>query len=69
MKTGALALGGKIPTGPIVISAQHIRVEQSLKQKEFADERDVPSSPDFIPLTAELLAQRWIQGSQCGKLV
>ena len=64
MKTGTLTLGGKIPTGPIVVSAQQIRIEQSLRQEEFAAERGLIPSPDSSPLTAELLAQRWLQPSK-----
>jgi hypothetical protein len=63
VKMGALALGGKIPTGPIVVSAQQIRKELSLRQQEATAGRDPFLSPKSIPLTAELLAQRWIQGS------
>lgn len=64
VKTSALALGGTIPTGPIVVSAQQIRIEHSLRQQEATVRRDPFSSPNTSPLTAELLTQRWIQGSQ-----
>ena len=64
VKTSVLALGGTIPTGPIVVSAQQIRIEHSLRQQEATVRRDPFSSPNTIPLTAELLTQRWIQGSQ-----
>ena len=64
VKTSALALGGTIPTGPIVVSAQQIRIEHSLRQQEATVRRSPFSSPNTIPLTAELLTQRWIQGSQ-----
>lgn len=63
-KTGALALGGKIPTGPIVISAEQIRNEESMRLKEPASGSGPSPSPNDVPLTAELLAQRWKQGSQ-----
>jgi len=63
-KTSVSALGGTIPTGPIVVSAQQIRIEHSLRQQEATVRRDPFSSPNTIPLTAELLTQRWIQSSQ-----
>jgi hypothetical protein len=64
VKTSVLALGGTIPTGPIVVSAQQIRIEHSLRQQEATVRRGSSSSSNTIPLTAELLTQRWIQGSQ-----
>jgi hypothetical protein len=64
VKTGVLALGGTIPTGPIVVSAHQIRIEHSLRQQVTTVRRDPFSSPNTLPLTAELLTQRWIQGSQ-----
>jgi hypothetical protein len=63
-KTNALALGGTIPKGPIVVSAQQIRIEHSLKQQEATVRLASFPSSNAIPLTAELLTQRWIQGSQ-----
>jgi hypothetical protein len=63
-KTNVSALGGTIPTGPIVVSSQQIRIEHSLRQQDAAIRRDPFPSPNAIPLTAELLTQRWIQGSQ-----
>lgn len=57
-KSGPLALGGKIPTGPVVVPAERIRYEQSLRQREAAIK-----APSDLPLTAEILAQRWIQGA------
>jgi hypothetical protein len=64
VKSSALALGGTIPPGPIVVSAQQIRIEHSLRQQEAIVRRDHFSSPSATPLTAELLTQRWIQGFQ-----
>jgi hypothetical protein len=64
VKTGALALGGTIPTGPIVVSAQQIQIEHSLRQQVATVRPDPFSSPNTIPVTAELLTQRWIQGLQ-----
>jgi len=58
------ALGGTIPIGPVVVSSQQIRIEQSLKQQETAVNIGPYLSPNTIPLTAELLTQRWVQGSQ-----
>ncbi len=60
VKSGALALGGNIPTGPIVVQADQIRHEQSLRQRASETKASDPSSID-VPLTAELLAQRWTQ--------
>lgn len=62
-KGNVLALGGTIPTGPIVVSAQQIRIEHSLRQQEATVRRDPFPFPNAIPLTAELLRKHWIQGS------
>jgi len=64
VKTSTLALGGAIPTGPVVVSAQQIRIEHSSRQQVATIRQDPISSSNTIPLTAELLTQRWIQGSQ-----
>lgn len=62
VKSGTLALGGNIPTGPIVVPAEQIRYEQSLKQRESAMKaRGSFQTPSDVPLTAELLAQRWMR--------
>jgi hypothetical protein len=64
VKSGTLALGGNIPTGPIAVPAEQIRYEQSLKQRESAIRaRGSFQTPRDVPLTAELLAQRWMQGA------
>jgi hypothetical protein len=63
-KSGTFALGGNIPNGPIVVPAEQIRYEQSLRQRESAIKaRDPFQTPSDVPLTAELLAQRWMQGA------
>jgi len=66
-KTNVLALGGTIPTGPIVVSAQQIRIEHTLRQQEATVRRDPFTFPNTIPLTAELLRKHWIQGSQSSR--
>jgi hypothetical protein len=64
VKPGTLALGGNIPTGPIVVPAEQIRYEQSLRQRESAIKaRGSFQTPSDVPLTAELLARRWMQGA------
>ncbi|RZU38900.1 hypothetical protein BDD14_0206 [Edaphobacter modestus] len=64
VRSGTFALGGNIPSGPIVVPAEQIRYEQSLRQRESAiKERDPFQIPSDVPLTAELLAQRWMQGA------
>ncbi|RZU29088.1 hypothetical protein BDD14_6684 [Edaphobacter modestus] len=63
VKSGTLALGGNIPTSPIVVPAEQIRYEQSLRQRESAIKaRGSFQTPSDVPLTAELLARRWMQG-------
>jgi hypothetical protein len=57
----ATALGGLVPTGPVFIPAKQIRNEESLRQQKAVAERDQSGSSASAPLTAELLAQRWIQ--------
>ena len=64
VKSGTLALGGNIPTSPIVVPAEQIRYEQSLRQRESAIKaRGSFQTPSDVPLTAELLARRWMQGA------
>jgi hypothetical protein len=60
---GTMALGGLVPAGPIFIPAKQIRDEQSLRQRESHVVRDVFSPPTAVPLTVELLSQRWLRGS------
>jgi hypothetical protein len=52
----ATPLGGVVPTGPIFIPAELIPQKQSQSRQESVMERGAS-----IPLTAELLTQRWIR--------
>jgi len=58
---GAKALGGLVPAGPIFIPAKQIRSEESQRQNGSVKGRDAFGSS--VPLTAKLLAQRWMQSS------
>jgi RNase P/RNase MRP subunit p29 len=63
LKPVAMALSGNIPTGPIVVQAEQIRYEQSLRQRETAMKtKGLFTTAGDVPLTAELLAKRWMQG-------
>src|SRR5216683_2823678 len=57
----ATPLGGLVPTGPIFIPAGLIRQKQSQSRQESVMERGASGPPAIVPLTAELLTQRWIQ--------
>jgi hypothetical protein len=59
----ATPLGGPVPTEPIFIPAELIRQKQSRSRQESVTERGAGGPPAAVPLTAELLTQRWIQGS------
>jgi hypothetical protein len=59
----ATPLGGPVPTEPIFIPAELIHPKQSRNRQESVTERGVAGPPAVVPLTAELLTQRWIQGS------
>jgi hypothetical protein len=54
-------LGGLVPTGPIFIPAGLIRQKQSQSQQDPVMEHGASNPPAIVPLTAELLKQRWIQ--------
>ncbi len=58
----ATPLGGVVPTGPIFIPAELIRQKRSQSRQESVMERSASGPPATVPLTAELLTQRWIQG-------
>jgi hypothetical protein len=59
----ATPLGGPVPTEPVFIPAELIHPKQSRSRQESVTERGAAGPPAAVPLTAELLAQRWIQGS------
>jgi hypothetical protein len=59
----ATPLGGPVPMGPIFIPAEQIRQKQSRSRQGSVTERGAGGPPAVVPLTAELLTQRWIQGS------
>jgi hypothetical protein len=59
----ATPLGGPVPTEPIFIPADLLRQKQSRSQQESVTEHGASGPPAVVPLTAELLTQRWIQGS------
>jgi hypothetical protein len=59
----ATPLGGPVPTEPIFIPAEMIHPKQSRNRQESVAERGAAGPPAVVPLTAELLTQRWIQGS------
>ena len=54
------ALGGMVSAAPVFIPAAQIRQERSQKMQESDAKFD--SSESSVPLTAELLTQRWVQG-------
>jgi hypothetical protein len=56
----ATPLGGLVPTGPIFIPADQIRQKQSQSRQESVMERGASGPSAIVPLTAELLTQRWI---------
>jgi hypothetical protein len=57
----ATPLGGLVPTGPIFIPADQIRQKQSQSRQESVMERGASGPSAIVPLTAELLTQRWIR--------
>jgi hypothetical protein len=57
----ATPLGGLVPTRPIFIPAELIRQKQSQSRQESVMERGASGPPATVPLTAELLTQRWIR--------
>jgi hypothetical protein len=56
------ALGGMVSAAPVFIPAAQIRQERSQKWQELAAKVDSSESSAAVPLTAELLTQRWVQG-------
>ena len=57
-----LALGGMVSAAPVFIPASQIRQERSQKWQELDAKFDSSESSAAVPLTAELLTQRWVQG-------
>ncbi len=55
------ALVGAVPAGPVFISADKVRQQKSERQPEVTKSRNASEAQAAKPLTAELLAQRWIQ--------
>jgi hypothetical protein len=58
----ARALGGSVPAAPIFIPAGQVFQERLQRQVESASEGIPSGSTASVPLTAELLARRWVQG-------
>jgi hypothetical protein len=56
------ALGGMVSAAPVFIPAAQIRQERSQKMQESDAKFDSSESSAAVPLTAELLTQRWVQG-------
>jgi hypothetical protein len=56
------ALGGMVSAAPVFIPAAQIRQERSQKMQEADAKFDSSESSAAVPLTAELLTQRWVQG-------
>jgi hypothetical protein len=56
------ALNNPAPARPVFIPAEQIRQEHMRKQEELKVETAGFSMAAAVPLTAELLTQRWIQG-------
>ena len=56
------ALGGMVSAAPVFIPAAQIRQERSQKMQESDANFGFSESSTAVPLTAELLTQRWVQG-------
>jgi hypothetical protein len=56
------ALGGMVSAAPVFIPAAQIHQERSQKRQELDAKFDSSKSSVSVPLTAELLTQRWVQG-------
>ncbi len=57
------ALVGHVPSGPVFIPAAQMREKEAQKQAASLAERTSSREAESTPLTAELLAQRWIQSA------
>ncbi|WP_213806303.1 hypothetical protein [Granulicella sp. dw_53] len=55
-------LGGFVPNRPIYIPADQVRRDRPKGREESGIQRERSGQPAPLPLTAELLTQRWIQG-------
>jgi hypothetical protein len=58
----ARALGGPVPALPIFIPAEQISQERSQRNVAPVSDGSPSRSTVAVPLTAELLARRWVQG-------
>jgi hypothetical protein len=58
----ARALGGMVSAAPVFIPAEQIRQERAQKVTKSGTEGDGSGSSAAVPLTAEMLTQRWVQG-------
>ena len=56
------ALGGMVSAAPVFIPAAQIHQERWQKRQELDAKFDSSKSSASVPLTAELLTQRWVQG-------
>jgi hypothetical protein len=56
------ALGGIVSSSPVFIPAAQIHQKHSQKMQESDAKFDPAESSAAVPLTAELLTQRWVQG-------
>jgi hypothetical protein len=58
----ARALGGQVSAAPVFIPAAKIRQELAQKVPQSGTDGEKAGSPAEVPLTAEMLTQRWVQG-------
>ncbi len=56
----ASALGGSVPTGPVFVSAEQMRLRRAAKQESQSNGEATRSTAPREPLTAEVLMQRWL---------
>ena len=56
----ATALGGMVPAGPVFVPAEQIRLAQAQREQAQATEQKAEDRAAAAPLTAEMLAQKWL---------
>jgi hypothetical protein len=56
------ALGGMISAAPVFIPADRVRQENSQKATNRGTQQEALESATAVPLTVEMLTQRWVQG-------